>query len=148
MARATLDGIQLPRTFQYKVQLYEPFGNYHASFGGFSGGVAILIVGRDDVRSNTVTHEYGHAWHEYFMQYDKRIWAEYGAIRQFTDPIQLLQGASYLDDWRERFANDFQWAFNPDYEGKFMPSPGYWSPAQFSAFRQFVSSLPARGVTH
>jgi hypothetical protein len=128
----------------WKVQLYEPLGNYHVGFGGFSAGFAILLVGRDDVKSNTVTHEFGHAWHEYFMGYDTKMWQQYGAIRGFTDPIQLVQGASYLDDWRERFANDFQWAFNPDYEGRYMPGPGYWDPSTFQKFRDFVKGLPTR----
>jgi hypothetical protein len=141
-ARATIDGIGLPKVFPYKISLYEPLGNYHAGFGGFQSGVAVLLIGRDDVRSNTVTHEYGHAWHEYFMKYDKKMWAEYGAIRGFTDQIQLYQGINYLDDWRERFANDFQFAFNPDYEGRFAPSPGYWDPQTYDKFKTFVKALP------
>ncbi len=145
MARTTIDGVALPKVFAYRIQLYEPpDASFHAGFGGFTGGAAILLIGRDDVRPNTVTHEYGHAWHEYFMRYDKTIWAEYGAIRGFTDPIQLSQGQNYLDDWRERFANDFQFAFNPDYGGRYAPGPGYWDPSTYQKFKDFVMALPSR----
>ena len=144
MARRWVDAIDLPKLFPYRVQLYDPAGPYHASFGGFDGDTAILLVGRADVRSNVVVHEYGHAWHEKFMKYDKTLWAEYGKLRGFTDPMQVGQGGDYLQDWRERFAFDFQWAFNPDYNGAFAPTVGYWDPGTLQRFREFVRSLPAR----
>ena len=145
MARASVDAIALPKAFPYRIQLYDPPpGAFHAGFGGFSGGTAVLLIGRDDVRSNTVVHEYGHAWHEWFMKYDPKLWGEYGSIRGFTDPLRLTQSQNYLDDWRERFANDFQWAFNPDWEGRYVPGPAYWDPPTWQKFRDFVKGLPGR----
>ena len=147
-AQAIVEAIALPKGFPYRIQLYDAAGPYHAAFGGFDSGTAVLLLSRDSVRSNIVVHEYGHAWHERFMGYDSAIWLEYGKVRGYTDQLRLAQNAdNYLDDWRERFAVDFQWAFNPDYGGKLMPSDGYWSPVQLAAFRQFVITLPVRAAT-
>ena len=144
-AQAMVDAIALPKAFPDRIQLYDPAGQYHAAFGGFQQGTAVLMVGRNAVRTNVVVHEFGHAWHERYMGYDTKIWLEYGKIRGYTDPVRLVQNSdNYLDDWRERFAVDFQWAFNPDYRGQFMPADGYWTQAQFTAFRQFVIALPSR----
>ena len=87
---------------------------------------AVLSIGRRAVWSNILTHEFGHAWHTKFMAEDLTRWGEYAKIRGYvspTDPIQLYRAGLYTDDWRERFALDFQWAFNPDHAGRFMPKP-------------------------
>jgi hypothetical protein len=147
-ANTWVSQIDLPKPFPVLVGLVNNAGPFQAHFAGFrQDGTAVLSIGRRAVWSNILTHEFGHAWHTKYMGEDLTRWGEYAKIRGYvapTDPIRLIRDGGYTDDWRERFALDFQWAFNPDYSGRFMPNSDYWPKAQFDEFRAWVRALPTR----